>query len=82
MSDDNKDDILFNEDEVITQCEICNCTIPDFIPEYCCSGLSNDCYCMGMPIEPAWCTECWDKVTKKGMTIDDVRAQLVNLEGK
>lgn len=27
-------------------------------PEYCCSGLSNQCGCMGQPTNPVFCNEC------------------------
>lgn len=32
-------------------------------PEYCCSGLPNQCGCMGLPIDPPYCEECYKEET-------------------
>ena len=38
-----------------------NCgTEIDYEPEYCCNG--RECGCMGKPLEPPVCEECWDMV--------------------
>lgn len=44
------------------KCVICKIEVPDYEPEYCCSGMQ--CGCMGAPIEPCVCRkkECLDKV--------------------
>jgi len=44
-------------------CEICGVPLPGYKPERCCSG--EDCACRGLPIYPAWCDKCWDKVINK-----------------
>lgn len=35
----------------------------DFEPSYCCC--SPDCGCMGLPIDPPICDECWDEEFNK-----------------
>lgn len=30
----------------------------EYEPEYCCSGLREQCGCMGMSINPVFCDEC------------------------
>jgi hypothetical protein len=38
-------------------CLICGKPVPDYEPQYCCSG--HECGCMGKPIEPCVCSkEC------------------------
>jgi len=34
----------------------------DYKEEYCCSGLSEACGCMGMPTNPVFCDECEIKI--------------------
>ena len=38
-------------------CEGCFVEVPDYEPEMCCGGF--ECGCMGQPIEPCWCDDCW-----------------------
>lgn len=41
-------------------CEFCGIAVPDFEPEYCCSGF--ECCCGGMPMEPCFCSDkCYEK---------------------
>ena len=38
-------------------CDVCGITVfvdADYEPVFCCEGLSNECYCMGAPINPEW----------------------------
>jgi hypothetical protein len=43
------------------KCIICDKDVPDYKPEYCCSG--KDCGCRGLPIEPPLCSkECSEKI--------------------
>ena len=47
------------------QCVTCHKDIEvddEYEPEYCCSGLSNQCGCMGLPINPVFCDECAEKI--------------------
>lgn len=42
-------------------CDVCGITVfvdADYEPVFCCEGLSNECYCMGAPINPVFCDEC------------------------
>ena len=42
-------------------CVICQKPVPDYVPEYCCSG--EGCGCLGLPIEPPLCSkECGNKL--------------------
>lgn len=48
-------------------CHYCGIVkIPE--PEYCCAGntpgMDHFCGCMGLPIDPPYCEECWDKIKK------------------
>lgn len=38
------------------KCVCCGADVPDYEPEYCCSG--KDCGCGGGPIEPPLCANC------------------------
>lgn len=38
-------------------CEKCGKPVYGWIEERCCSG--HECGCMGLPITPCWCVECW-----------------------
>lgn len=51
-----------------TDCTECGKEI-EFEPEMCCSG--RDCGCMGMPIYPPWCGECWEKYNNRSNKISD-----------
>lgn len=42
------------------KCMECGTTI-EYDPEYCCDG--RECGCMGLPIEPPLCGNCWDKIS-------------------
>ena len=43
-------------------CEICGKPVPDYVPQYCCSG--DECGCLGLPIEPCVCGDaCWAALT-------------------
>lgn len=45
-------------------CEMCDKPLPDYEPQYCCSG--HECGCHGMPTEPPICSdECWDAMLKR-----------------
>ena len=49
----------------ITDCAGCHKDIEvddEYEPEYCCSGLREQCACMGMPINPVFCDECAEKL--------------------
>lgn len=47
----------------LDECLTCKKPMPDYKPEYCCPGISNDCACRGMPIDPPICSdECWHKL--------------------
>lgn len=48
-------------------CMICQRPIPDYVPEYCCVGLSNDCYCLGYPIYPPVCSDVCNKAMMDGI---------------
>lgn len=50
---------------VIHKCRMCDKPVPDYKPEYCCSG--HECTCLGLPNEPPICSnECWDKLMNGG----------------
>ena len=39
-------------------CLICGKPVPDYVPQFCCSG--RECGCMGLPTEPCVCSDrCW-----------------------
>lgn len=40
-------------------CLICHKPVPDYEPEYCCSG--KECGCLGLPIYPCVCSPECDK---------------------
>ena len=43
------------------ECLICNKSVPDYEPKFCCNGYQ--CGCMGQPIEPCVCSEeCYQKL--------------------
>lgn len=44
------------------QGKTCGNPVPGYFPRYCCNG--TDCGCMGKPIEPCWCNECWEAWAK------------------
>ena len=46
-------------DRQLVTCLKCGTEI-DYEPEYCCNG--RECGCMGKPLEPPLCEECWDIV--------------------
>jgi hypothetical protein len=51
------------------KCLECNTNdIPD--PEYCCNGYM--CGCMGLPIDPPYCDECW---TNKNITKGEMKSE-------
>ena len=56
-------------------CLICEKPIPDYEPEYCCTGLSNECYCLGLPTHPPVCSSvCYDALIDGiGKPIDERR---------
>ena len=33
----------------------------NYVAEYCCRGLPDDCYCYGEPINPVFCDDCEKK---------------------
>jgi hypothetical protein len=48
------------------KCDGCHCDTSvedDFEYEFCCSGLREQCGCMGMPTNPVFCEECEKKIT-------------------
>ena len=50
------------------QCDACHKDIEvydEYEPEMCCSGLSEQCACMGLPINPIFCDECAEKIYGK-----------------
>lgn len=48
-------------------CLICQRPIVGYVPEYCCAGASNECGCMGRPIEPCVCSKECDKALMDGI---------------
>lgn len=45
----------------VYKCELCGKPVKDYEPEYCCNG--NECGCMGLPLEPCYCSqECLDAI--------------------
>ena len=53
-------------------CLICQRPVPDYNPDYCCSGF--DCACQGQPAQPCICSdECWDALTKRVGEFDERR---------
>ena len=40
-------------------CELCGKPVYGYVERHCCNG--RDCGCMGLPLEPCWCDECWTK---------------------
>lgn len=41
-------------------CEKCRVhNVYGYVAEYCCNG--TDCGCMGLPIHPCWCEDCWNR---------------------
>lgn len=58
-------------DAKIYECDGCGKIIKvpiDYQPEFCCSGLSCGCSCLGKPINPVFCDECESKIVNK---VDD-----------
>ena len=45
------------------KCEKCDTDVPDYKPEYCCTGYM--CGCGGYPLEPCLCKACWDKAMQQ-----------------
>lgn len=39
-------------------------------PEYCCSGLKEQCGCMGEPINPLFCDDCEKKIYGLSLILD------------
>lgn len=39
----------------------------DFEFKYCCSGASNQCGCMGGPVDPIFCEPCESKLFNKNL---------------
>ena len=55
-------------------CLICGKPVPDYVPEYCCSG--HECACEGQPLEPCVCSEaCMDAIMRHIGTSFDERRQ-------
>lgn len=48
-------------------CLVCHTPLPpDYDPQYCCPGASNECGCMGQPTNPPVCSdECWNALLKR-----------------
>jgi len=49
------------------KCDGCHCDTSvddDFEYEFCCSGLREQCGCMGMPINPVFCDDCEKEITE------------------
>ncbi len=45
----------------VDNCLICGKPVPDYEPEFCCSG--QECGCYGQPVEPCTCSdECYKAV--------------------
>lgn len=52
-------------------CEICAKPVPDYKPQYCCSG--HECGCYGRPLYPCICSsDCWDALMN-GETAEERR---------
>jgi hypothetical protein len=43
-------------------CYGCSKPVYRYQPEYCCDG--SECGCMGLPVEPPLCPECWEVATR------------------
>lgn len=57
-------------------CEQCGKPVPDYEPQFCCNG--QDCGCLGLPIEPCLCDDCWNNlfnstITNKGEINNGIR---------
>ena len=46
-------------DVVPDSCEKCGKPVYGWVDERCCNG--RECGCMGLPLTPCWCIECWGK---------------------
>ena len=47
------------------ECDSCHIEIEvedDYEPIFCCSGLPNQCGCMGKPTKPVFCDECEEEI--------------------
>ena len=50
------------------RCVTCNQKVEvedDYEVEYCCSGLSEQCGCMGLPVNPVFCNDCEENIFGK-----------------
>lgn len=61
-------------EENLTPCEgfhgqQCSNKVAGYVPQMCCDG--RECGCMGRPIEPCWCDECWAKWKAYAATIPE-----------
>lgn len=64
-----------NEHAWAYECSACKQTLDEPMPlEFCCSGFDSygnpDCGCGGMPIDPPWCSDCYDRIMNKAERID------------
>lgn len=56
--------IFIRNGDMSDDCLICKKEFEGYDPKMCCNGF--ECGCMGMPTEPAICSEkCWDKLMGK-----------------
>ena len=65
---DNEMSFLFGGSMKDWKCDGCHCDISvedDFEHEFCCSGLREQCGCMGMPTNPVFCEECGKKLIEQ-----------------
>ena len=54
------------EEGIKYYCLGCDTELKDFEPKFCCSGLQEQCGCMGLPIDPPICDkECWERYMNK-----------------
>ena len=47
----------------VESCSVCGTPMPDWEPDYCCSG--RECCCGGLPIYPPWCEKCYKEIMSK-----------------
>jgi len=67
-----------SENAFPTPCEICGKPVPDYEPEYCCSG--SECGCAGEPSEPCVCSDaCWRALDSNHDKTLDERRELAGI---
>ena len=66
---DNSERSVPHTTETVDPCErrigdhVCGKPVYGYVARRCCDG--RECGCMGLPIEPCWCEECWAVYTRE-----------------